>query len=311
MTKNSFDIGAPFHTGVAYLSRAEEAFAQEQNIQFLNRGKTVPDITIAPDDAQALDFFRRARHSITTWIESTAEDKRDFVNIGTGSNTGSLNGYQRRLVHQLVRNKFPTLRTFAKLDGAFMQVVKIDEEREALHTKRRMQAFTDSICRQIGLRWVFDALCGLDLSAIDAKLLCLNEIGKPTFHDLEEKRAELADIRTALGGKSKVLVGHNLFTDLIFLYQTFIGRLPETVIEFGHEIHRLFPMIVDTKYMGSEEGGTMGAVTSLDLMLGAVKKQIAPFIVLAEGHSSYATQGVCHQAGYDSQCILTCRIALG
>lgn len=300
LTKNSFDIGAPFRSGVAYLSHAEEAFAQERNKQSFGGNHSNPDITIAPDDTQALEFFRRVRHTITAWIESTAEDKRDFVNIGTGSNTGSLNGYQRRLVHQLVRNEFSTLRTFSKSDGAFMRVEKIDDEREAVHTKRRMQAFRGSISKQIGLRWIFDALCGSDLSAIDAKLSCLNEIGKPTFYDLEDKRAELEEIRTALDRKSKVLVGHNLFTDLIFLYQTFMGRLPETVVKFQQEIHRLFPMIIDTKYMGSEESGTMGPVTTLDQMLGAVKNQVAPFIVLAEGHSSYATHGVCHQAGYDS-----------
>ena len=47
-----------------------------------------------------------------------------FVNIGRDE--GALNGYQRRLIHQLVRNEFPGLRTFARNDGWFMQVEKLD-----------------------------------------------------------------------------------------------------------------------------------------------------------------------------------------
>jgi poly(A)-specific ribonuclease len=52
----------------------------------------------------------------------------DFVNIGA---PGGLNGYQRRLVHQLVRNEFPGYRCFARRNGEFMQIEKLDKAREA------------------------------------------------------------------------------------------------------------------------------------------------------------------------------------
>lgn len=51
-----------------------------------------------------------------------------FVNIG--SDAGALNAFQRRLVHQLVRNEFPTLRTFPRNDGYFMQVEHLDVKKE-------------------------------------------------------------------------------------------------------------------------------------------------------------------------------------
>lgn len=41
-----------------------------------------------------------------------------------------MNAYQRRLVHQLVRKEFPKHRVFARNDGYFMQVEKLDVERE-------------------------------------------------------------------------------------------------------------------------------------------------------------------------------------
>jgi hypothetical protein len=52
----------------------------------------------------------------------------DYVNVGA---PGGLNGFQRRLVHQLVRNEFPTCRTFARSGGEFMQVEKADPVKEA------------------------------------------------------------------------------------------------------------------------------------------------------------------------------------
>lgn len=52
----------------------------------------------------------------------------DFVNIGC---PGGLNGYQRRLVHQLIRNEFPGYRVFSVNYGQFMQVEKIDPIKEA------------------------------------------------------------------------------------------------------------------------------------------------------------------------------------
>lgn len=44
---------------------------------------------------------------------------------------GALNGYQRRLIYQLVRAEFPGLRVFGRNNGDFMQVEKLDEKKEA------------------------------------------------------------------------------------------------------------------------------------------------------------------------------------
>lgn len=44
---------------------------------------------------------------------------------------GALNGFQRRLIYQLVRAEFPKLRVFGRNGGDFMQVEKLDEKKEA------------------------------------------------------------------------------------------------------------------------------------------------------------------------------------
>jgi poly(A)-specific ribonuclease len=39
-----------------------------------------------------------------------------------------------------------------------------------------------------------------------------------------------------------IVVGHNVFQDLVFVYSQFLGRLPETVEEFSNVISKTFPM---------------------------------------------------------------------
>jgi poly(A)-specific ribonuclease len=66
-----------------------------------------------------------------TWFKwlTKIQFEVDFVNIGQPN---GLNGLQRRLVHQLVRNEFPSCRTFARNSGEFMQVEKADPGKEVL-----------------------------------------------------------------------------------------------------------------------------------------------------------------------------------
>src|SRR6266496_2603755 len=38
-----------------------------------------------------------------------------------------------------------------------------------------------------------------------------------------------------------VLVGHNLFQDLVFIWSQFLGKLPETLELFSHLVSKTFP----------------------------------------------------------------------
>ncbi len=52
----------------------------------------------------------------------------EYVNIGV---PGGLNGYQRRLIHQLLRSEFPAFRAAPRNDGEFMHVTKVDASKDA------------------------------------------------------------------------------------------------------------------------------------------------------------------------------------
>ena len=63
-----FNIGKVFTDGIYYLSHTEEVDTREnfkrRNDQQIKR----PDVVIQPTDTVALEFYRKARKTISTWV---------------------------------------------------------------------------------------------------------------------------------------------------------------------------------------------------------------------------------------------------
>ena len=125
--KNNFDFGKVFSAGVPYLSRQEEEEIRKREAERSDRDSKIADIVLAPGSPE-LDFYRKSRAIISNWVNDPKAE-RAWVNIDSG-NDNALNGFQRRLIYQLVRSEFPGHRTFGRNDGSFMQVVKTDPEEE-------------------------------------------------------------------------------------------------------------------------------------------------------------------------------------
>ncbi|XP_033230635.1 pre-piRNA 3'-exonuclease trimmer-like [Belonocnema kinseyi] len=90
------------------------------------------------------------------------------------------------------------------------------------------------------------------------------KVAKDERHDLEVKEGDELD-QTLLDyyiGFSKVfklmvtlkkpIVGHNVLTDLMYMHQQFYKSLPKKYTEFKENIHRLFPLVYDTKLLSYE-----------------------------------------------------------
>jgi len=148
------------------------------------------------------------------------------------------------------------------------------------------------------VRWIFEALVGGDLSGIEPEWF--QDKSKP--QDLSILKQELNLLILQLQTKQPhLVVGHNLFMDLGFLYKTFVRSLPKTIQEFQLKINDLFPMIIDTKYMATKNAGPMSPRNSLKELLTPFRKIHTPLIVLDEKHISYGTDfGKEHEAGFDS-----------
>ena len=146
-------------------------------------------------------------------------------------------------MHQTVR-KIPGLTAVTR--QSYIQVIDYDEKRETNHQAHKKKYFKRDLQRQIGLRWPIEAMTGGDLTDLDSSQF------PPYVDGRQEVVAQhLQDLKTALEVKRTVLVGHNVFMDLMYFYKCFFGTLPDKVEDFQRIIHELFPLIVDTKYLAT------------------------------------------------------------
>ena len=180
-----------------------------------------------------------------------------------GYNGRGLNGYQKRLVHQLVRAEFPDVVSVSKLD--FVQLVPFDQKREEAQLQRKVAWFESNLARQVGMRWLAEAMCP-DVDKVLPKervppfasgnLAALATSTYPPIDMTDEEREahnlRFAELCKTLKAKRTVLCGHNLFLDLIYFYAFFFGPLPDRVEGFQRVISQLFPLVFDTKYLADK-----------------------------------------------------------
>ena len=243
----------------------------------------------------------------------------EFLNIAPigftsiGSVERGLNNYQKRLVHQIVRAEHPDLVTISKT--GFIQIEARDEKRENDFKKAKMKAFEERIAKQTGFRWIVEALVGGDLSTVDPRTFNKTPENEPFWIDLNEVVREFHELRRRLSNKRMVLVGHNIFIDLVNFYKCFFGPLPDKVEDFQSVMHQLFPMIIDTKYLATHNSVALNARSGLEELDEELSKLTEPVIGMSRvmerveanlvvethhEHPKYISATPSHEAGYDS-----------
>ncbi|KAF2716781.1 CAF1-domain-containing protein [Polychaeton citri CBS 116435] len=310
LLKNNFDMARPFTHGVPYMSRPETRLAKERFAK-RNIRADIADIQIKPSDTEKLAFLAQTRAVIDTWINDRRPDALDFVNVSEevpdGVAPAEMSRFKKRLVHQLVRAEYPALTTLSRRN--FVQIIHFNQDREDRIALEKKQAFGVRLNRQKGFRWIIEALVGSDLSHLDLMECARDpETGRPVFADMDEYRARFARAHARIRNKPKVLIGHNCFLDLVYVYKHFIGALPASVEDFSKELHKLWPMLVDTKYMATHNCGDINPSSSLEELSDALKGRATPVLELHVDHGKYE-EGVelLHEAGYDSY--LTAQVA--
>ncbi|KAI9760982.1 MAG: Mitochondrial beta-keto-acyl synthase [Chaenotheca gracillima] len=303
-----FRLEAPFTEGVPYLSRQEEAAARRIALERQEKW-SIADIDLREDDVQGKEFVETTRQAIKTWTSrSTLEP--DYLNVppaqfvGEMQDSRGLNNFQKRLVHQLVRAEFPDLVSASR--PGFVQITKFNQDRENSMKKSKQKRLDEQLSRQIGLRWLWEAMVGGDLSGIDERSFTKSQTGEPLFVNLAEITSRIAALQSKFASRPTVLVGHNMFTDLVCLYHTFFGPLPEKVEEFQLLSHRLFPLIIDTKWMFTFHSDDDTLRSSLQEIEEGLRKQDIPMIETHFEHQRYLITEMTHEAGYDS--FLTAKI---
>jgi poly(A)-specific ribonuclease len=318
LLRNGFDMNKPFADGVPYLTKSEAKVAREKHTK--RQDKTaLADIVIKPTETESIAFLQRVREEIDAWKSSRRRDTPEYLNINSVAADVAaqmfkedeipeeLSRFEKRLVHQLVRAEYPDLVTISK--RGFIQIVRFNKAREDKISAERQRDLEERIGRQTGFRWLIEALQGNNTTGIDLREIAKDpETGEPIVADYDYYKSRIDRAQSLLRHNPRIIVGHNCFLDLIYIYNTFIGALPDTVEEFQQKLHSAWPVIVDTKYMSTHNCGDISPVSSLEQIVHQLSQEQKPTVETLETHDKYRDVKAFHEAGYDSY--LTAQVAV-
>jgi len=219
-----FDLAKPFTHGVQYLSRQEAAQAKQATWDRLDNKNPPADMQLKEGDVESLDFMRRVREAITTWKHTTPDSLAITTHTGMKNKPAIpvISRFEKRLVHQLVRAEFPDLVSIGRSEC--VRIADFDAVREADNTRRIKNRVREQIARQTGFRWVFEALAQGEISGADSlQAARSNMVVGADAQDVYDRYDRALE---RLKKRQPVLVGHNMFTDIVYLYRTFVGELP-------------------------------------------------------------------------------------
>lgn len=188
-----------------------------------------------------------------------------------------LSGFYRRLVHQTVRKEFPTLRTYAQSD--LVMIAFRDEKRAAEMKEREERLFMQPLYRQYGFRFISDAFAGRDWHQnIDSGIINRRLEGESQTENTHLFKERMKELDQSLKDHQTVMIGHNCFLDLVYIYHNFYGELPDTVGEFQEALHKVFPLIIDTKFMSTVNRGWESRAQALAQLADALSTREKPII---------------------------------
>lgn len=149
---------------------------------------------------------------------------------------------------------------------------------------------------------VFEALIGGDFAEeIDPEWVT-GEIDDGNCPDkLQAMAKNMAKWEKKLKARRPILVGHNQFFDLCFIYEAFLGPLKDSFNVFQKQVYTFLRHMVDTKYLYqmSHVRHEMLADDNLQEVFKSMKGQNTPLITAKPGYG-YG-KSFTHQAGYDSR----------
>ncbi|CAI7585788.1 unnamed protein product [Penicillium palitans] len=300
---NHFSIDHMCTFGVRYLSREEEKLAIKRAAQKCQSRNPVQVADIKKDDYESLEFLEAVRVSVNEWL-AQGENRREWLNIPPPSSvqlvpgpipTG-LSSMQKWLVHHLISDEYPNLTSRGA--STFVQIELRDPCNEQFTFESKLKVKKERVRKHIGFRWIAEALVGGSLEELepDAFQPLMKIIEQPTFgiQQLSDK------VKSRLKENRPVLVGHNMFCDLLFFHRCFLGPLPDTLAEFQTVIHGLFPLLADTKYMATHNCGSLNPMSSLEELNTTLAGIESPKIEIDPRFTKYKFRNRNHEAGYDS-----------
>ncbi|XP_058834791.1 poly(A)-specific ribonuclease PARN-like isoform X2 [Topomyia yanbarensis] len=277
LAENGFDFNKLFRSGLSYCCEADEERMradlknrQEQRIAALQEEAQNDEngsVNMVPVPPASEKMLSEISERIERFLES--EDK-DFT-------ITNCNGFERKLVYQLIESKYSKLISGSsvplanKHKGILIERKRSKEEEQEFEANRIIQENED-LNNNVGLS------------------LVLQELSKAR----------------------KLIIGHNMLLDLLFVLRQFFRPLPYNYQEFKKMVRELFPLLLDTKYLCTNAELKVHVNSSvLEHVFDSVQKEPFEMPHIASGFEEhkYATvDKKLHDAGYDAyltgQCFL-------
>jgi poly(A)-specific ribonuclease len=306
LSSNGFDFSKWIGEGVSYLSKADEArFDRRQaNSGGSEQASSIPLDTLRPRDSEFLTgLIARAQKIVSGESDSGAPDKT-FL-------TSPLNGFQRRLAYQELGRLERTVVTKAT------EVEDADLISHAYTRRLRVRVFASEA----------------------EKTALVGEKDRERREEAVKAKLEAVGFRAVIDIISEArvpVVGHNCLTDLLHFFHKFEATLPESVGEWTGALHRLFPCVIDTKWViyNTESpateapampssalgdayksvGGIAAAAAEEGEKTAASEEEVQcqvysaarPSVRFADGFTRYdANSEAAHEAGYDGESLTT------
>ncbi|KAI2626629.1 CAF1-domain-containing protein [Hypoxylon sp. NC1633] len=324
LRQHKFDFTEALDNGIHYLSREEQKRAEQFCVARDSESQHIDPLTL---DSESQRFYNYVRNQIETFVAPFYQPAQGSPEEGSSDASGSqsteviiknpfgekLNGLQIRLVHQIVQEEYPMC-IAKRISGGLMagrMSITLAVKDAKVEGESRYQKNMEEINRLSGLQILFEALSGGSFASKINRDWGSLQTTTPKNDKAAVELYKIFDFQqceTNLKKSRPILVGHNLFQDLAFIYRTFFEPLPPQVDDFLIGIHALFPRIVDTKFMYSRGRHMMEPDRTLQELCASYAGMQDPGPKLRNMSYRGLSQSRPHSGGYDSA--MTARLFL-
>ncbi|XP_058464193.1 poly(A)-specific ribonuclease PARN-like isoform X2 [Malaya genurostris] len=279
LAENGFDFNKLFRYGLSFCGEAdEERMRTELRERQEQRAAALQEDT-QNDENGILNMVpvppaeEKLLADITEGIDNFLKGEEKTYTIT------NCNGFQRKLVYQLIESKYSKLVSTSSVPlannhkGILIERKRSKEEEQQFQAERVVQENDD-----------LDSIVGLSL--------VLQELSKT----------------------KKLIIGHNMLLDLLFVIRQFFRPLPHNYLEFKKIVRELFPILLDTKYLCTNAELKVHVNSSvLGHVFESVQKEPFQMPQVTSGFEEhkYATDDQRqHEAGYDAYLTGLCFLGL-
>ncbi|XP_050090652.1 poly(A)-specific ribonuclease PARN-like isoform X1 [Anopheles aquasalis] len=283
LADHGFDFNKLFREGLSFATEAEaERLRSDLKERQANRAAALQAAADGTaDDAEPADVNMvpvPAEHQ--EQIDETAAKIEAFLQSDdTELIVDNCNGFQRKLIYQMIEHKYQ--------QRISTSTITLENNHKCIKVERKRTAEKDQ--------------------EIEQKRVAQENEDLQTTIGLSVVLQELSKAR-------KLVIGHNIFLDLLYTIRQFFKPLPTDFKEFKKLTKEIFPLLLDTKYLCTNAEIKVNVNSSiLAHVYEAVSK--APFSI-PKVQSGMPEHGYCveeqkeHEAGYDAYLTGLCFLGL-